>query len=70
MYSSDQLFFMLTGLFFLALVFTLLVNSVFMRFFHTFGIREHAPQLVRWNASSKPAFGGIGFFIVFLFAFA
>lgn len=70
MYSDNQLFFLLSGLFFLALVFTLLVNSVFMRFFRTFGIRENAPSMVRWNASSKPAFGGIGFFIVFLFAFS
>lgn len=70
MYSPDQLFFLLSGLFFLALVFTLLVNSVFMRFFRTFGIRENAPVMVRWNASSTPAFGGIGFFIVFLFATA
>lgn len=70
MYSPDHLFLLLSGLFILALVFTLLVNSVFMRFFRTFGIRENAPGLVRWNASSKPAFGGIGFFIVFLFAFA
>lgn len=70
MYSTEQLFFLLTGLFLLALCFTLLVNSLFMRFFRTFGIRENAPGLVRWNASSKPAFGGIGFFIVFLFAFA
>ncbi len=69
MYPDNQLFFILSGLFFLALVFSLLVNSVFMRFFRTFGIREGEPALVRWNAS-KPAFGGIGFFIIFLFAFA
>ncbi|MBP8822936.1 MAG: undecaprenyl/decaprenyl-phosphate alpha-N-acetylglucosaminyl 1-phosphate transferase [Flavobacteriales bacterium] len=70
MYTTEQLFFLLSGLFFLALFFTLLVNSLFMRFFHTFGIRENAPGLMRWNACSKPAFGGIGFFIVFLFGFA
>ncbi len=70
MYTANQLFLILSGLFFLALVFSLLVNSVFMRFFRTFGIRDNAPTMVRWNASSKPAFGGIGFFIVFLFAFA
>lgn len=70
MYTESQLFLILSGLFFLALVFSLLVNSVFMRFFRTFGIREDAPTMVRWNASAKPAFGGIGFFIVFLFAFA
>lgn len=70
MYSNTQLFFILSGLFFAALVFSLLVNSVFMRFFRTFGIRENAPGIVRWSASAKPAFGGIGFFIVFLGAFA
>ncbi|MEO8733811.1 MAG: MraY family glycosyltransferase [Flavobacteriales bacterium] len=70
MFSGDQIFFILTGIFIAALVFSLLVNSVFMRFFHTFGIRENAPKVVRWNASSKPAFGGISFLIVFLFGFA
>lgn len=68
--GGTRLFLIFSGLFFLALVFSLLVNSVFMRFFRTFGIRENAPTMVRWNASSKPAFGGIGFYIVFLFAFA
>lgn len=70
MHPHERLFFLLTGFFFLALVFTLLVNSVFMRFFRTFGIREDAPPMVRWNQNAKPAFGGISFFIVFLFAFA
>lgn len=70
MYPNERLFFLLTGFFFLALVFTLIVNSVFMRFFRTFGIREDAPPMIRWNQHVKPAFGGIGFFIVFLFAFA
>jgi UDP-GlcNAc:undecaprenyl-phosphate GlcNAc-1-phosphate transferase len=70
MFSGDQVFLILSGLFLAALVFSLLVNSVFMRFFRTFGIRENAPHVVRWNASSKPAFGGISFLIVFLFGFA
>ncbi|MBK7286561.1 MAG: undecaprenyl/decaprenyl-phosphate alpha-N-acetylglucosaminyl 1-phosphate transferase [Flavobacteriales bacterium] len=46
MYTANQLFLILSGLFFLALVFSLLVNSVFMRFFRTFGIREDAPTMV------------------------
>lgn len=70
MYSNTQLFLILSGLFFAALVFSLVVNSVFMRFFRTFGIRERDAGMVRWSASAKPAFGGIGFFIVFLGAFA
>ncbi|HEX2618217.1 MAG TPA: MraY family glycosyltransferase, partial [Flavobacteriales bacterium] len=70
MYTTTQLFLILSGLFFAALVFSLVVNSVFMRFFRTFGIRERDAGMVRWSASAKPAFGGIGFFIVFLGAFA
>jgi UDP-GlcNAc:undecaprenyl-phosphate/decaprenyl-phosphate GlcNAc-1-phosphate transferase len=70
MYSATQLFFIYSGLFFGALVFALVVNSVFMRFFRTFGIREGTESMVRWSASQKPAFGGIGFFIIFLGAFA
>ncbi len=69
MYSGTQLFLIYSGLFFGALVFSLITNSVFMRFFRTFGIRE-GEGMVRWAASQKPAFGGIGFFIVFLGAFA
>ncbi len=70
MYSGTQLFLIHAGLFFSALMFSLVVNSVFMRFFRTFGIREQENGMVRWAASSKPAFGGIGFFIIFLGAFA
>lgn len=70
MYSSVQLALILGGSFFLALLFSVAINFVFMRFFHTFGIREDVTRTQRWNANAKPAFGGIGFFIVFLFAFA
>ncbi|HOP42400.1 MAG TPA: MraY family glycosyltransferase [Flavobacteriales bacterium] len=68
MYTSVQLFLILSGLFFGALVFSLLLNSVFLRFARTLGIREkdRNGELVRWSASAKPAFGGIAFFIIFL----
>ncbi|MFZ1688470.1 MAG: MraY family glycosyltransferase [Flavobacteriales bacterium] len=70
MYSGSQLFLILAGLFFAALAFSLLVNSVFMRFATTLGLRETKVQPTRWSNASKPAFGGIGFFIVFLGAFS
>jgi len=70
MYSGTQLFLICSGLFFGAIMFSLITNSVFMRFFRTFGIREGQEGMVRWAASAKPAFGGMGFFIVFLGAFA
>lgn len=68
-YSATQLFLIYSGLFFAALVFSLLINSLFMRFARTLGIREKDQMLVRWSSSSKPAFGGIGFFIIFLVCF-
>lgn len=70
MYSGTQLFLIHAGLFFSALLFALVVNSVFMRFFRTLGIREQSEGMVRWASTSKPAFGGIGFFIIFLGSFA
>jgi UDP-GlcNAc:undecaprenyl-phosphate GlcNAc-1-phosphate transferase len=66
MYSGTQLFLIYSGFFFAALVFSLLIDSLFMRFARTLGIREKDQMLVRWSSTSKPAFGGIGFFILFL----
>lgn len=70
MYSSGQLFLIYSGLFFAALVFSLLINSLFMRFARTLGMREPQRSMERWSSDSKPAFGGIGFYIVFLVCFA
>lgn len=68
-YSIAQLFLIYSGLFFAALVFSLLVNSLFMRFARTLGMREKDQLIERWSASYKPAFGGIGFYIIFLACF-
>ncbi|MBK8227406.1 MAG: undecaprenyl/decaprenyl-phosphate alpha-N-acetylglucosaminyl 1-phosphate transferase [Flavobacteriales bacterium] len=68
-YSGTQLFLIYSGLFFAALVFSLLVNSLFMRFARTLGMREKDQLIERWSASYKPAFGGIGFYILFLACF-
>ncbi len=70
MYTPAQLFMIYSGLFFAAVLFSLLINSLFMRFARTLGSREHNTELVRWSATHKPAFGGIAFFIVFLGAFS
>jgi len=68
-YSGPQLFLLYSGLFFAALVFSLLINSLFMRFARTLGMRDKNAALERWSASHKPAFGGIGFYILFLACF-
>ncbi len=69
MYTGTQLFLIYSGLFFAVLVFSLLVDSLFMRFARTLGIRDRDPAMIRWASTHKPAFGGIGFYILFLVAF-
>ncbi len=53
-----------------AFVFGLLVNKVMLGFAHTLGIRKNYQEIIRWNDTTKPSLGGIGFFIVFLLAIA
>lgn len=67
----------LTHLFWLFLIFasfiaafTVLVNGILLKFSRTLGIRERTTTIIRWSAVSKPALGGITFFIVFLITLA
>ncbi len=46
--------------------FSFLINTLFLRFSHTLGIRDKKETVIRWASTSKPAFGGISFYIVFL----
>lgn len=57
-------------LFFLAaLCFSIIINFLLLKFVKTLGIRNHSETLIRWSSTSKPALGGISFFIVFLISF-
>lgn len=40
-----------------------------LRFSQTLGIRNQDVKQIRWNPDTKPALGGISFYLVFLFAF-
>lgn len=59
----------LTSLFFLCFIFSLLINYILLRFAQTLGIRNKEEHQVRWNNNAKPALGGISFYVVFLFSF-
>lgn len=48
------------------LVFAFLINSLFIKFIRTLGIRNNEETVIRWSAQSKPAIGGISFYIIFL----
>lgn len=58
----------LTTFFFACFVFSILINYILLRFVQTLGIRGKEAYEVRWNPNSKPALGGISFYVVFLFA--
>ncbi len=57
--------------FIFALVFSLLINGLFLKFSRTMGTKNSTDNTeVRWASTTKPAFGGISLYIVFLLSFA
>ncbi len=61
--------FILTTIFIVCFVFSMLINYILLRFAQTLGMRNHDQHQIRWNSDSKPSLGGISFYVVFLFAF-
>ena len=57
--------------FIVATAFSLLINGLFLKFSRTMGTKNNPGTTeIRWGSTSKPAFGGISFYIVFLLSFA
>ena len=58
--------------FIFSLVFSVLVNGLFLKFSKTLGLKNNSDQgtVIRYGSTSKPAFGGISFYIAFLASFA
>lgn len=51
----------------LAIVFSTLINGLFLRFSRTLGIRQTSDEnIIRWASTEKPSMGGFSFFIIFL----
>lgn len=46
--------------------FALLINSILLRFVKTLGTKNQQGVTVRWSSQTKPAIGGLSFFIIFL----
>ncbi len=71
-FITDHYFKIIYGAFFVCSVsFSFLINSLFLRFFHTLGIRnKNDGTIIRWGAQSKPAIGGLSFYIIFLISIA
>ena len=49
-----------------AVILSVLINGLFLRFSRTLGIRNTNETIIRWSSEVKPAVGGISFFIIFL----
>ncbi len=57
------------SLFFVAsLVFSWVINRFLLKFSRNLGIRNTSETIIRWSSTSKPALGGISFYIIFLFS--
>ena len=50
------------------ILFSLIINTILLKFATNLGIREHNETTIRWNPTVKPALGGISFYISFLIA--
>ncbi len=68
MAESNQYYFIVYSSYFvIAIIFSFLINSLFLRFAKTLGIRGgNEGTVIRWASQSKPAVGGFSFYIIFL----
>jgi UDP-GlcNAc:undecaprenyl-phosphate GlcNAc-1-phosphate transferase len=51
------------------LIFSALINNIFLKFAKTLGIRRNEGVQIRWSPTAKPALGGISFYVIFLITF-
>ncbi len=65
--SIDQ--YKYVGIFCFALMLSVIVNTIFLKFSKNQGRRNVDENIVRWSPVSKPALGGISFYIVFLLTY-
>jgi len=69
MLSDNQYFLLVFGIFFLlSIIFSLLINRLFLNFVKTLGIRNQGDAMIRWSSQTKPAVGGFSFYIIYLLA--
>jgi len=68
--TADQILVVYAGFFVCAILFSFLINGLFLKFSRTLGVKNQDEKMVRWSSTSKPAVGGISFYILFLFSIA
>lgn len=68
--DSNQIWWVYAGFLVCAMLFSFLINGLFLKFTRTLGVKNQDETMVRWSSTSKPAVGGISFYILFLFSIA
>ncbi|MBL4587570.1 MAG: undecaprenyl/decaprenyl-phosphate alpha-N-acetylglucosaminyl 1-phosphate transferase [Flavobacteriales bacterium] len=68
--NSDQVLWFYIAFIVCAVLFSFLINGLFLKFSRTLGVKDQAESMVRWSSVSKPALGGLSFYILFLFSIA
>ncbi len=69
--EDNQYIFIIYSVFSLSIVvFSLLMNAILLKFITNLGIRGKDQPIVRWSSVSKPAIGGLTFYIAFLLSTA
>lgn len=66
MINNEYQFLTLTGFFVCLVLFTVMMNTILLKFSTNLGTRNMDENQIRWSSVSKPALGGIGFFLAFL----
>jgi len=67
MTTNAQYLYTVYGIFaVVSVVFSFLINRLFLKFVRTLGIRNQNDTVIRWGSQSKPAVGGFSFYIIFL----
>lgn len=71
MFESANLHIWIYFLFLIVSVtFSVLINGLFLKFSGNLGMRDVKSEFIRWSSTSKPSFGGISFYILFLLSVA
>lgn len=68
--NPDHIFWIYAAFMVCAVLFSFLINGLFLKFSRTLGAKNEDESLVRWSSTSKPAVGGLSFYILFLFSIA
>jgi len=70
--ENSQYLFTIYSIFFISIVlFSLLINTILLKFSTNLGVREKDNKpVLRWSSVSKPAMGGISFYMSFLISTA